>query len=68
MEVKKEKKEEKAISPTLFLVSAGTTALAEDVDDTALLNYEMFLDSSDIYEAFSLLEVGGVLETHYLYD
>ena len=68
MEVKKEKKEEKAISPTLFLASAVTTSLAEDVDETALLNYAMFLDSSDIYEAFSLLAVGDVIAKQYLYD
>ena len=65
MEVKKENKEQNGTSPTMFLVSTGTNALAEDVDKTALLNSEMFLYSSEIYEAFYLLAVGVVIAKQY---
>ena len=52
----------------MFLVSSGTIALDEDVDNTSLLNPAMFLDSSETSEEFYLLELGDVIVKQYLYD
>ena len=49
------------------IASAGTIALAEDIDEAASLNSESVTDSSYTTEAFSLFAVGDMISKQYLY-
>eukprot|EP00978_Attheya_sp_CCMP212_P043983 scaffold296594_cov70-Attheya_sp.AAC.3 len=48
--------------------SVRTSALAEEVHETALVNSAIYPDSSNTSEAFPLLVIGDVIAKTYLYD